>query len=70
MFIMNDNDLNLLFRRASEKYPLRIKTAEWEEVARELDEQGKYSPIRLWPEYMNGRLNKIRFNNHPSKKCN
>lgn len=67
---MNENDLNQLFRRASEKYPLRIKTAEWEEVARALDEQGKYSLIRHLPEYMNGRLNKLRFINRPSKKCN
>ncbi len=70
MFIMNENDLNQLFRRASEKYPLRIKTAEWDEVARALDEQGKHSLIRLLPEYMNGRLNKLRFINRPSKKCN
>lgn len=67
---MNDNDLNQLFRRASEKYPLRIKTAEWEEVARALDEHGKYSLIRRWPEYRNGRVNKMRFIERPSKKCN
>lgn len=37
MSYVNENDMDQLMRRASEQYPLRTDTADWEKIATELD---------------------------------
>jgi hypothetical protein len=48
---MNENELDDLFRHASEKYPLRTQSADWDKVARALDRYENHACHQLKPQH-------------------
>jgi hypothetical protein len=57
---INNDDLDNLFRRAAEDYPLRTNSSDWDKVARELDEGEDDASFIIPPVYTGEEKNKRR----------
>ena len=67
---MNENELDDLFRQASEKYPLRTDSADWDKLARALDGDENRACAPFWPEQNKEKQNQLFFIELVYKKYN
>ena len=57
---INNDDLDNLFRRAAEGYPLRTNSSDWDKVSRKLDEDESDETFIIPPVYSGEEKNKRR----------